>query len=232
MFKGPPIIFVLLIFVPLIFVSSLFVLHFCSTDLFALTPVVTTIQCERVLQQFLFHSLFVLLFFFHIFVPLWPFCTYICDHHHQMSKVNPTIFVLLTFCSTVFVLHFYSTDLFALYTCSSHHPMSKCPSTIFVPLFLFCIFVPLTFLHLHQWSPQNVKGSSNNFCSTDFCSTLFVLHFCSTDLFALVSAVPAITSLTVLQQFLFHCFCSAEFSFCFTFLFCWLFALTPVVTIT
>ena len=76
----------------------------------------------------------------------------------------PTNFYSALFCSAVFVPHFCSADLFALVL---RVPITQCPmvptnfySTVFVPLFLFCIFVLLTFLHLHLRSPTpNVQWS-------------------------------------------------------------------------
>ena len=141
------------------FCCAVFVLHFCSAEPFASTPVVTTTQSPRVLQQFLFHW-FLFCSFHSAFLFCWPFCTYTYSHHHPMSKALQSIFVLL---------------------------------------FLFCIFVLLTFLHLHLWSPPpNIQGSFKQF----LFHWLFVLHFCSTDLFQLASAVPATTCPRDLQQFL------------------------------
>ena len=133
-----------------------------------------------------------------IFVPLFfvpHFCSADLLHLHLWSpppnvQGSSNNFCSADFCSTVFVPHFCSTDLFALTPVVLHHPMSKGPLTIFVPLifvllFLFCIFVSLTFLHLLLgFPPPHVRESSNNFYSP-------------------------MTFLHCPHQFLFPCLCSA-----------------------
>ena len=156
-----------------------------------------------------------------IFIPLFLFCIFVLLTFLHLHLRFPTPNVQES--PPIFVPHFCSTDLYALVLRVS---ITQCPmvptnfySAVFVPLFLFRIFVPLTFLHLHLRSPTpNVQWSPPifvpHFCSADlfalvlrvpitqcpmvptnfysalFCSAVFVPHFCSTDLFALVLRVP------------------------------------------
>ena len=61
-------------------------------------------------------------------------------------------------------------------------PITQCPmvptnfySAIFVPLFLFRIFVPLTFLHLYLGSPLPMSNGPHQFLFCYFCSA-FLFH--------------------------------------------------------
>ena len=170
-------------------------LTFCSAEVFALTPVVPTTTCLMVLQQFLFHSLF---------VP--HFCS--TDLFALTSKVPTTtclrILQQFLFCS-IFVLPFCSTFLFHIFVLLNflYLPLKSPPpphvqgfsNNYCSAHFLFHIFVLQTFLQLLLGSlPSHVWVSYNNFYST-------------------------MTFLHCPHQVLFRCFCST-FLFCWPFCTC------------
>ena len=159
-----------------------------------------------------------------IFVPQFLFC-YFCS----TIFVSTWAFLHLNPIYHILIDNFCSADLFALarlpilflfcYFCSAIFVLL---GPFFVPLFLFAIFVLLTFLHLHvtnfvplflfHWGLFALILKTN-LCSAQFLfrwGTFFVLlflfhYFCSTDLFAL-----ALTN-----------FCSAIFVLLFLFCYFW-----------